>query len=146
MPLTGEYEPSAEDWVRKQVELYERSGGTRGTTLRGMPVIVLTMRGAQSGKLRKVPVMRVEHHGRYAVVASNGGAAQHPVWYRNLVANSHVELQDGPVLQDMVARELHGAERAAWWERAVAAFPDYAAYQQRTDRLIPVFLLEAPRT
>ncbi|NUU22638.1 MAG: nitroreductase family deazaflavin-dependent oxidoreductase [Streptomycetaceae bacterium] len=142
MPLEGEYEPSPEDWVRKQVEQYESSGGTKGTTLRGMPVVVLTSRGAKSGRLRKNPVMRVEHDGAYAAVASLGGAPKHPVWYHNIVADPRVELQDGPVRQDMVAREITGAEKAAWWERAVAAYPDYADYQKKTDREIPVFLLE----
>ena len=142
MPLDGEYEPSPEKWVRDQVEEYESSGGTRGTTLRGMPVIVMTNRGARSGKLRKTPLMRVEHEGRYAVVASRGGAPEHPVWYRNLLADPHVELQDGPVKQDMVAREVSGEERDAWWERAVAAYPDYADYQRRTERVIPVLVLE----
>ena len=144
MPLTGEYEPSPESWVRDQVELYESSGGTQGTTMRGMPVVVLTTRGARSGKLRKAPLMRVEHQGRYAVVASLGGAPKNPVWYHNVVADPHVELQDGPVVQEMVARELHGPEREEWWERAVAAYPDYADYQQRTERQIPVFVLEPP--
>src|SRR4051794_39893502 len=108
MPLSGEYEPSAYDWVREQVELYESSGGTEGTTLRdtGLPVVIVTNRGARSGKLRKTPVMRVEHGGRYAVVASKGGSPAHPTWYHNLVANPHVELQDGPAKQDMVARVL----------------------------------------
>ncbi|MFC7846525.1 nitroreductase family deazaflavin-dependent oxidoreductase [Streptomyces sp. NPDC057382] len=142
MPLQGEYEPSPEDWVRKQVELYESSGGTEGTTLRGMPVVVLTSRGARSGKLRKTPVMRVEHEGRYAAVASLGGAPKHPVWYFNIKAHPLVEVQDGPRKQDMTAREITGAEKAEWWERAVAAFPDYADYQRKTDREIPVFLLE----
>ncbi|WP_030276924.1 nitroreductase family deazaflavin-dependent oxidoreductase [Streptomyces sp. NRRL B-24484] len=142
MPMEGEYEPSPEQWVRDQVELYESSGGTRGTTLRGMPVVVLTTLGARSGKIRKTPLMRVEHDGSYAVVASMGGAPRHPVWYHNVVANPLVELQDGPVRQEMSARELGGAEKAEWWERAVAAFPDYAAYQQRTEREIPVFVLE----
>jgi deazaflavin-dependent oxidoreductase (nitroreductase family) len=142
MPLDGEYEPSPAQWVRDQVEQYESSGGTEGTTLRGLPVILLTSRGAQSGKLRKTPLMRVEHDGRYAVVASQGGAPKHPTWYHNLVADPHVELQDGPVRQDMTARELTGDERAQWWERAVAAFPDYADYQTKTDRVIPVFVLE----
>jgi len=145
MPLTGEYEPSPEQWVRDQVELYESSGGTKGTTLRGLPVVVLTNRGARSGKLRKTPLMRVEHEGTYAVIASHGGAAKHPVWYHNLIADPHVELQDGPVVHELVAREVHGPEREQWWERAVAAFPDYAAYQQRTERTIPVLVLEAPR-
>jgi F420H(2)-dependent quinone reductase len=142
MPLDGEYEPSTEKWVRDQVDTIERSGGTEGTTLRDMPVIVLTNRGAKSGKLRKTPLMRVEHDGSYAVVASKGGAPQHPVWYYNLVADPHVELQDGPLKQDMTARLLSGDERAAWWDRAVAAYPDYADYQTKTDREIPVFVVE----
>lgn len=145
MPLEGEYEPSPAEWVRNQVQQYESSGGTEGTTMRGMPVIILTSRGARSGRIRKTPLMRVEHDGRYAVVASQGGAPTHPVWYHNLVADPHVELQDGPLRQDMTARELSGAEREAWWERAVAAYPDYAEYQKRTQRLIPVFEL-VPRT
>ncbi|MFJ8591872.1 nitroreductase family deazaflavin-dependent oxidoreductase [Streptomyces sp. NPDC093598] len=144
MPLEGEYEPSPTQWVRKQVELYESSGGTQGTTLQGskMPVVILTSRGARSGKLRKTPVMRVEHEGRYAAVASLGGSPKHPVWYFNLRADPHVELQDGPVKQDMTAREVTGEEKAAWWERAVAAYPAYADYQKKTDREIPVFVLE----
>ncbi|MFJ4355515.1 nitroreductase family deazaflavin-dependent oxidoreductase [Streptomyces massasporeus] len=144
MPLEGEYEPSPTQWVRKQVELYESSGGKEGTTLQGskMPVVVLTSRGARSGKLRKTPVMRVEHEGRYAAVASLGGSPKHPVWYFNLLADPHVELQDGPVKQDMTAREVTGEEKAAWWERAVAAYPAYADYQNKTDREIPVFVLE----
>lgn len=145
MPLEGEYEPSPTQWVREQVELYENSGGTQGTTLRdtGLPVVLLTSRGARSGKLRKTPLMRVEHEGRYAVVASLGGAPRHPVWYHNLKAHPQVELRDGPVLQDMTAREVTGAEKTDWWERAVAAFPPYAEYQEKTDREIPVFVLEA---
>lgn len=142
MPLDGEYEPSTQQWVRDQVELYESSGGTEGTLLRGMPVVVLTNRGAKSGKLRKTPLMRVEHEGRYAVVASQGGAPEHPAWYYNLVAEPHVELQDGPVKQDMVAREVEGDERREWWQRAVAAFPPYREYQFKTRRTIPVFVLE----
>lgn len=144
MPLEGEYEPSPTRWVREQVELYESSGGTEGTTLRdtGLPVIVLTSRGSRSGKLRKTALMRVEHEGRYAVVASYGGAPKHPVWYHNLKAHPHVELQDGPVRRDMTAREVTGAEKAEWWERAVEAFPPYAGYQEKTDREIPVFVLE----
>src|SRR5919112_6282507 len=128
MPLQGEYEPSAERWVRDQVELYESSGGTRGTTLRdtGLPVVIMTNRGARSGKLRKTPVMRVEHGGRYLAVASQGGAPSHPAWYANLLADPQVELQDGPAKRDMVARELSGAEREQWWQRAVEAFPPYA--------------------
>lgn len=142
MPLQGEYEPSPTQWVRDQVELYESSGGTEGTTLQGRPVVLLTTRGARSGKLRKTPLMRVEHEGRYAVVASLGGAPRHPVWYHNLKADPQVELRDGQVLQDMTAREVTGEEKAKWWERAVAAFPPYADYQEKTDRVIPVFVLE----
>lgn len=142
MPLTGEYEPSTQEWVRDQVEEYEGSGGRAGTTLRGMPVVILSSTGAKSGKVRKTPLMRVEHDGTYAVVASLGGAPKHPVWYYNLKADPHVELQDGPVKQDMTARELGGAERAQWWDRAVAAYADYADYQTKTERLIPVFVLE----
>jgi deazaflavin-dependent oxidoreductase (nitroreductase family) len=142
MPLDGEYQPSTTEWVRNQVEEYESSGGTRGTTLRDMPVIILTSRGAKSGTLRKTPLMRVEHEGRYAVVASQGGAPEHPKWYFNLVADPHVELQDGPVRTDMVAREVTGDEKVIWWERSVAAYPDYADYQEKTDRQIPVFVLE----
>jgi F420H(2)-dependent quinone reductase len=142
MPITGEYEPSATEWVRDNVDLYEKSGGTEGTTLRGKPVIVLTNRGAKSGKVRKTPLMRVEHDGSYAAVASKGGAPAHPVWYWNLLADPHVELQDGPSRWDMVAREVTGDEKAVWWERAVAAWPAYAEYQTKTDRPIPVFVLE----
>ena len=142
MPLHGDYEPSPEKWVRDQVELYESSGGTQGTTLRGMPVIVLTTLGAKSGKVRKAPLMRVEHDGHYLAVASLGGSPKNPVWYANVVAHPLVEVQDGPVRQDMTAREITGDEKAIWWERAVAAYPPYADYQKKTDRIIPVFLLE----
>ncbi|MCX5338982.1 nitroreductase family deazaflavin-dependent oxidoreductase [Streptomyces atratus] len=142
MPLKGEYEPSPAQWVRDQVELFESSGGTEGTTMRDLPVIVLTTRGAKSGRIRKTPLMRVEHNGTYAVVASQGGAPKHPVWYHNIVADPRVELQDGPVRQDMNAREVTGEEKAVWWRRAVEAFPDYADYQLKTDRQIPVFVLE----
>ena len=144
MAVEGEYEPSPRDWVRDQVELYENSGGTEGTTLRdsGLPVVVITNRGARTGKVRKTPLMRVEHGGRYAAVASQGGAPTHPFWYYNFRADPHVELQDGPRKQEMVAREVSGAERDEWWERAVAAFPPYAEYQQKTTRQIPVFVLE----
>lgn len=142
MPLTGDYAPSPSDWARTQAETYESSQGTQATTLRGMPVVVLTTVGARTGRLRKTPLMRVEHDGRYAVVASLGGAPQHPQWYHNLVAHPRVELQDGPVRRDYVAREVHGDERALWWERAVAAYPDYADYQERTERVIPVLVLE----
>ncbi|WP_046497438.1 nitroreductase family deazaflavin-dependent oxidoreductase [Streptomyces odonnellii] len=144
MPLEGEYEPSPAQWVREQVELYESSGGTQGATLRdtGLPVVIVTMRGAKSGRIRKIPLMRVEHEGRYAAVASKGGFPQHPVWYFNLKADPHVDLQDGPERQGMTARELTGDERTQWWQRAVAAYPPYAEYQEKTDRLIPVFVLE----
>ena len=142
MPLQGEYEPSPHQRTRDQVELYERSGGTEGTTNGGRPVVILTSRGARSGKLRKTALQRVEFNGIYAVAASLGGAPKNPVWYYNLIADPHVELQDGPVKQDMTAREVDGEERAAWWERAVASWPDYAEYAKRTDRVIPVFVLE----
>lgn len=144
MPLTGEYEPSPIGWVREQVERYEASGGTDATTLRdtGMPVIVVTNRGAKTGKLRKTPLMRVEHEGKYAAVASMGGQPTHPVWYHNVRAHPLVEVQDGTLRQDMVAREVTGTEKAVWWARAVAAFPPYADYQQRAEREIPVFVLE----
>ena len=142
MPLHGEYEPSPAKWVRDQVELYEGSGGTEGLTLRdtGLPVVVVTSRGAKSGKLRKNPVMRVEHGGAYAAIASKGGSPEHPAWYANFLAYPQVELQDGPRKWDMSVRELSGDERAEWWERSVAAYPPYAEYQTKTDRLIPVFV------
>jgi len=141
MPLEGDYEPSTSGWARKQAEAFEASGGAEANLLRGRPVIVLTSIGAKSGKLRKTALMRVEHDGEYAVVASLGGAPKHPVWYWNLVAHPHVELQDGAEKHDYVARELEGAERDEWWARAVEAWPDYANYQVKTERLIPVFLL-----
>ncbi|SDM51779.1 nitroreductase family deazaflavin-dependent oxidoreductase [Allokutzneria albata] len=142
MPLTGEYEPSPTEWVRNQVELYESSGGTEGTTMRGLPVIILTTKGNKSGKLRKTPLMRVEHNGSYAAVASLGGAPKHPVWYYNVLTEPNVELRDRTEVGDYVAREVTGEEKALWWERAVAAFPDYADYQKKTDREIPVFVLD----
>jgi F420H(2)-dependent quinone reductase len=142
MPLHGEYEPSPAEWVRKQVEQYESSGGTEGTTVMDKPVILLTTKGAKSGRLRKTPLMRVEHDGKYAVVASQAGAPKHPFWYFNIVADPHVELQDGPVKKDYVAREVTGQEKAEWWQHAVAVWPDYDDYQQKTDRVIPVFVLE----
>ena len=141
MSLNGEYEPSPAKWVRDQVQEYEGSGGTAGTTMRDMPVIIVTTIGAKSGKVRKVPLMRVEHDGEYAAVASMGGAPKNPVWYYNLVASPQVEVRDGTVVQPMTAREVTGAEKAIWWERCVAAFPDYADYQARTARSIPVFVL-----
>jgi deazaflavin-dependent oxidoreductase (nitroreductase family) len=141
MPLTGEYEPSALDWSREQAEKYMESGGTEGTELQGKPVILLTTIGAKSGKLRKTPLMRVEHDGEYAIVASLGGAPKNPVWYHNVKTNPRVELQDGPVSKEYEAREVLGDEKAVWWERAVAVWPDYAEYQKKTDRQIPVFVL-----
>jgi F420H(2)-dependent quinone reductase len=142
MTFSGEYEPSPRQYVRDQVDTYERSGGTEGTTLRGKPVVIVTSEGARSGKVRKTPLMRVEHGGRYAVVASQGGSPKHPVWYFNLRAHPEVELQDGSVKRRMKARELSGEEKSIWWERAVEAWPDYANYQRKTDREIPVFVLE----
>jgi deazaflavin-dependent oxidoreductase (nitroreductase family) len=142
MPLTGEYEPSPFDFARDQVERYERSGGTEAAeNPGGGPVIILTSVGAKSGKLRKSPLMRVEHDGEYAVVASLGGAPKNPVWYYNLTANPHVELQDGPVKKDYQAREVHGEEYATWFGRAVAVWPDYAEYEKKTTRTMPVFVL-----
>ncbi|MCW2559539.1 MAG: hypothetical protein JWP55_3503 [Mycobacterium sp.] len=141
MPLTGEYEPSTSDWARENAETYIRSGGTDGTELKGKAVILLTTVGAKSGKIRKTPLMRVEHNGEYAVVASLGGAPKHPVWYWNIKKNPRVELQDGTVTKDYDAREVVGEDKAVWWERAVEAWPDYAEYQKKTDRQIPVFVL-----
>lgn len=144
--MEGKYEPSPVQWVRDQVERYERSGGQEANTLRdtGIPIVVCTLRGRRSGRLRKVPLMRVEHHGRYAMVASQGGAPTHPAWYHNL-ENGPVEVsvQDGATVIDGHARELDGTERDEWWRRAVAVFPQYAEYQRRTDRRIPVFVVES---
>ena len=143
MAISGTYEPSPQAWVRDQVAEYEASGGTRANTLldTGLAVVIVTTRGNRSGKVRKTPLMRVEHEGSYALVASQGGAPTHPVWYRNLVADPEaVTVQDGPAPVDMVVRELSGAERALWWERAVAAYPPYADYQAATERVIPVLL------
>jgi F420H(2)-dependent quinone reductase len=142
MPLVGDYEPSPRSWTSEQVEAYEASGGRRGNTLKDVPVVIVTSRGARTGKLRKNPLMRVERGGRYAIVASNGGTPENPVWYHNLKADPRVELQDGPEPVDMVARELDGDERAEWWRRATEVWPDYDNYQTKTDRQIPVFLLE----
>ncbi len=141
MPLSGDYEPSTSDWARENAEQYMTSGGTEGTELKGRPVILLTTIGAKSGKVRKTPLMRVEHDGEYAVVASLGGAPKNPVWYYNIKANPHVELQDGTATGDYDAREVFDDEKATWWERAVATWPDYAEYQTKTDRQIPVFVL-----
>ena len=145
MPLIGEYEPSPQKWVRDQVERYEATGGREANTLRdtGLPVVIFTTRGRKSGKIRKTPLMRVEHDGAYAMVASQGGSPKHPVWYHNLKADPEaLVVQDGPEPFDARARELSGEEREEWWERAVAAYPNYAEYQRKTDRLIPVFLAE----
>ena len=147
MPLTGEYEPSPSDWVREQVETYERTNGEEGNTLldTGLPVIIVTTRGHKTGKIRKTPLMRVEHDGEYALVASKGGAPEHPEWYHNLVADpTAVMIQDGPEPWDAVVRQVEGEERAEWYERAVAAFPPYAEYQEKTDREIPVFIASRP--
>lgn len=141
MPLTGEYEPSTSDWAREQAEKYENSGGTTATTLQGKPVILLTTKGAKTGKLRKTPLMRVEHNGEYAVVASLGGAPKNPVWYYNIKAEPHVELRDGEVNKDYTAREVFGEERQVWWDRATEVWPDYIEYTKKTDRVIPVFVL-----
>jgi|ERR1035437_341382 deazaflavin-dependent oxidoreductase (nitroreductase family) len=142
MPLTGEYQPSTAGYARKQAETYEATGGEQAADMRGKPVIVLTSVGAKTGMLRKTALMRVEHDGVYAVVASLGGAPKNPVWYYNVKANPHVELQDGATKRDYTAREVDGAEKALWWERAVEAWPDYANYQAKTERQIPVFVLE----
>ena len=142
MPLDGEYAPSISAWARQHAERYEATNGQEAGDLRGRPIIVLTSVGARSGKLRKTALMRVEHEGTYAVVASLGGAPRHPVWYYNLKRQPHVELQDRATKRDYLAREVSGAEKAVWWERAVAAWPDYASYQAKTDRQIPVFVLE----
>jgi deazaflavin-dependent oxidoreductase (nitroreductase family) len=142
MPLTGEYAPSPSDWSRKQAELYEATNGEEGAELQGRPVILLTSLGAKTGRLRKTPLMRVEHDGTYAVVASLGGAPRNPVWYHNLKKNPHVELQDRGTKRDYIAREVLGDEKRIWWDRAVETWPDYATYQTKTDRQIPVFVLD----
>jgi deazaflavin-dependent oxidoreductase (nitroreductase family) len=145
MPLSGEYEPSSQDWVAENVDKYLASGGTEGNTMKGKPIIVLTTIGAKSGKIRKTPLMRVEHDGQYAIVASLGGAPKNPVWYYNVKANPRVEVQDGPATRDYDAREVAGDEKETWWQRAVDAFPDYAEYQNKTQRQIPVFVLTPAR-
>jgi len=141
MPLTGQYEPSTADWARKQAEEFEASGGAQAGDLRGLAIIVLTSVGAKTGLLRKTALMRVEHEGQYAVVGSLGGAPKNPVWVYNLRKEPHVELQDGPEKHDYIAHEVEGEERELWWQRAVAAFPNYADYQRKTERTIPVFVL-----
>jgi F420H(2)-dependent quinone reductase len=144
MAIDGDYVPSPAAWVRDQVEAYEGSGGKAGTTLRetGLPVVIVTNQGAKTGAVRKTPLMRVEHEGAYAAVGSKGGAPENPVWVYNLRKNPQVVVQDGGETWEMTAREVTGDERAVWWERAVAAYPSYAEYQQKTDRVIPVFVLE----
>lgn len=141
MALSGEYEPSPWDWVRDHADQIMESGTTEGAQMKGKPLILLTTVGAKTGKIRKTPLMRVEHNGQYAIVASLGGAPKNPVWYYNVKANPRVELQDGPVNKEYEAREVFGDEKAQWWERAVAAWPDYAEYQTKTDRQIPLFVL-----
>jgi deazaflavin-dependent oxidoreductase (nitroreductase family) len=142
MPLTGEYKPSTSEWARKQAETFEASGGEKANLLRGVPIIVLTTVGAKSGALRKTALMRVEHDGRYVVVASKGGAPDEPKWAENMRRHAHVELQDLAEKHDYLARELSGDERTEWWARAVAVWPDYDVYQTKTDRQIALFLLE----
>jgi F420H(2)-dependent quinone reductase len=142
MSLTGDYEPSASGWVRAHVERVLRTGTTDGVTIRGLPTVLMTYQGAKTGKIRKTPVMRVEHEGRYAAVASKGGAPRNPQWYSSLVAEPVIELQDGTVAGEYRAREVFGDEKTLWWRRAVRAYPQYANYQRKTDRQIPVFVLE----
>ncbi|HYJ69949.1 MAG TPA: nitroreductase family deazaflavin-dependent oxidoreductase [Nocardioidaceae bacterium] len=142
MTLIGEYEPSAAGWVREHVEQIARTGTTDGVTIKGLPTVLMTYRGAKTRKIRKTPVMRVEHEGRYAAVASDGAAPRNPAWYASLIAEPDIELQDGTVTGDYRAREVFGDEKATWWRRAVDAYPSYADYQLRTDRQIPVFVLE----
>ena len=142
MALSGEYVLSPEGWVREQTEKILDTGTTEGVTIYDRPIVLVTIRGAKTDKLRYTPLMRVEHDGCYALVASKGGAPEHPLWYHNIVANPHVELQDGTVTKEYDAREVSGQERDEWWERSVEAYPPYAEYQTKTDRLIPVFVLE----
>lgn len=142
MPLHGEYEPRAAGWAQDQADKILESGDTGAVDINGMPVVLVTYKGRKSGALRKVPLMRVEHDGDYAIVASLGGAPKNPVWYSSIVDDPHVELQDGTTTKDYTAREVTGDEKAQWWKRAVEAFPPYAEYQEKTDRQIPVFVLE----
>jgi deazaflavin-dependent oxidoreductase (nitroreductase family) len=142
MSLVEEYEPSPWDFVADQVRLYESTGGREGAVLEGRPTVILTTRGRRSGKVRKSPLMRVEHDGTYAVVASMGGAPKHPVWYLNLVADPHVTLQDGDKVRDYIARTASPEERREWWPRATEAWPPYDEYQAKTEREIPVVILE----
>lgn len=141
MSIQGEYAPSPAAWVRDQVAKFEETDGAEANTIQGRPIVVITSRGHSSGKVRKNPVMRVEHDGVYAAVASKGGAPENPSWVANFLAHPEVDLQDGPVKKTYRAAVVEGEDRAVWWERAVAAFPQYAEYQRKTDREIPVFLL-----
>ena len=141
MPLSGEYAPSTSDWARRQAETYEATGGAKRGDLYGRPVIVLTSVGAKTGLLRKTALMRIEHDGEYAVIGSLGGAPKHPVWVHNIRKHPHVELQDGPAKHDYSVREVEGPERDEWWARALEAYPPYAEYQEKTERVIPVFVL-----
>jgi deazaflavin-dependent oxidoreductase (nitroreductase family) len=138
---TAEFSPTG--WVQDQTKTILETGTTEGIDILGSPIVLLTLRGATTSKLRYTPVVRVEHEGRYAVVASKGGAPAHPIWYHNIKAYPEFPLQDGTLIKDYVAREVEGAERAEWWERAVAAYPPYAEYQKKTDRQIPVFVLDS---
>ena len=142
--FSGEYVPSPRDWVREQVEAYERTNGQEGGDVRGMPVIIITTVGVRTGAVRKTPLMRVEHDGVYVAITSYGGRPQHPAWYRNVLAQPRVVLQDREVISEVVAREVDGPEKALWWQRAVAAYPLYAEYQKASPREIPLFLLEPP--
>jgi len=142
MSLKGEYEPSPWDWVNQTVEQYERTGGREANTLDGQPVVIVTTKGRRTGRLRKTPLMRVEHEGNYAIVASMGGAPKHPVWYLNILEHPHVQLQDGEHVQDYFARVVSDAEKERWWARAVEVWPAYDEYQAGTDREIPVVVLE----
>lgn len=142
MPITGEYEPSTSQWVADQVADYEASGGARSNTVGpdNTPVVIVTMRGAKTGKVRKIGLIRVEHDGEYALVASKGGAPEHPGWYHNLLADPQVMVQDGPTPHDHIVREVNGDERATWWHRSAAVFPQYLDYAKHTDREIPVLV------
>ena len=143
--LDGTYVPSTSEWVRDQIDLYERTGGREGSTLRetGIPVIIVTMRGAKSGNVRKIALMRVEHDGAYALVASRGGSDINPDWYTNLVANpDQVLVQDGPEARRFTVREIHGDEYDTWWERSVSVFPVYEEYRNKTERRIPVLVAD----
>lgn len=147
MTIDGEYGPSTWEWVADQVARYEESGGTEANTLRdtGIPIIVFTTVGHKSGLVRKVPLMRVEHDGHYALVASKGGAPAHPGWYHNLMADNTIMMQDGPEPWSTTVRVVEGDEREVWWDRAVGVFPTYAEYKEKTDRQIPVFVTEVAK-